>query len=64
LTVKAQYLSLFSGTCRKLHFLKALDGWWDTISLYQDVILLPYALMSLLRHAQDVTGWCPTVSGQ
>lgn len=54
-------LSQFLGTCRKFHFLEALDGWWDAISLHQDVVLSPYTLMPLFRHAQDITGWCPTV---
>lgn len=57
-------VSLSSGTCRELHFLEALDGWWDTIPFHQDVVLLPNTLMSLFRHAQDITWGCPTVGRQ
>lgn len=64
LTIKVWYLSQSPGTCRKFHFLEALDGWWDTISFHQDVVLPPYTLMPLFRHAQDVTRGCPTLGGR
>ena len=59
-----KYRVSFADTCRKLHLLEALDGWRDPISLHQDVVLLPDALVSLFRHAQDITWGCPTVDRQ
>lgn len=62
-TIIVWYCSELPSTCRKFHFLETLDGWWDPITFHQDVVLLPYTLMPLFRHAQNIPGWCPTVGG-
>lgn len=50
-------------TWRKLHLSEAFDGGWDTLSVNQDVVLLPDSLMSRLRHVQDVARRLPATEG-